>query len=240
MASWAATKCPPTRGARFCRSTLLTGAVILAAVSFAGNPAEAATAPSPEPGQVVTATSSANQQNKLFYQRRDHSLVVVNGTGATWGAPAGLGGKLTSGPGAIVIGSEFAVTSVFARGANSAIWYRQYSDGRGTWTPWATLGGGTTGAPARAASNLEPLPRWRCGSVGLTGRCGGAGTPKMFRERPGAPGRGWAAGCCRTRPERSLQPALARSVRVSLPLEPTPRSGSGTPPPGDGWEADRQ
>ena len=154
MASWATTKYPVARGARWYRSTLLTGAVIVAAVSFTGNAAEAATAPSPEPGQVVTATSSANQQNKLFYQRRDHSLVVVSGTGSTWGAPAGLGGKLTSGPGAIVIGSEFAVTSVFVRGGNSAIWYRQYSDGRGVWTPWATLGGRTTGAPA--ASCVEP------------------------------------------------------------------------------------
>ena len=55
---------------------------------------------------------------------------------------------LTSGPAAITIGSEFAVTWAFARGADNAVWYRTFSDGRGTWGPWTSLGGRALGAPA--------------------------------------------------------------------------------------------
>jgi hypothetical protein len=110
--------------------------------------------PAPAPGFVPgisTAASGAIQdQIHAFYQQANHNLVTVSRTAATgWGTPLNLGGVLTSGAAAITIGSgtEFADTWVFARGSDQAVWYRNFSDGRGTWGPWTSLGGRAIGAP---------------------------------------------------------------------------------------------
>ncbi len=140
------------------RTGLRVGVALIGAAVMVGgvlaSSASAATVPQPAAGFVPgmsTAVSGAIQdQIHAFYQQADHSLTTVGRTATTgWGTPENLGGVLTSGPAAITIGSgtEFADTWVFARGSDQAVWYRSFSDARGTWGPWTSLGGRTIGAP---------------------------------------------------------------------------------------------
>jgi uncharacterized protein YkwD len=110
--------------------------------------APAATSPQPAPGQVPGVGTTAFGHIKVFYQQANHRLTLLDGTASGWGAPLDLGGVLTSGPAAITIGSQSAATWAFVRGTNNAVWYRMFSDARGTWGPWTSLGGGALGAPA--------------------------------------------------------------------------------------------
>ena len=132
---------------------VLVGAAILAGGVLA-SPASAATVPQPTAGFVpgVSTLASATEDSiRIFYRQLNHSLIMVFGPAASeWGRPQNLGGVLTSGPTAITIKGpveEFANTWVFARGSDQAVWYRQFSDARGTWGPWTSLGGRTIGAP---------------------------------------------------------------------------------------------
>jgi hypothetical protein len=96
----------------------------------------------------------------LAYTVTNHSLEFATRGPDGTEALGTLGGVLTSGPAAITIGSEFANTWVFGRGTNRAVWYRQFSDGRGTWGKWASLGGRALGAATATAvggSTARPI-----------------------------------------------------------------------------------
>jgi len=147
-----------SRGIRAARRTGLRGGVALAgAAILAGvlaSPASAATLPQPAPGFVPgasTLTTAAEDSIRIFYQQVNHSLTTVYGPAASeWGRPQNLGGVLTSGASAITIKGpveEFSNTWVFVRGTDQAVWYREFSDARGTWGPWTSLGGRAIGAP---------------------------------------------------------------------------------------------
>ena len=132
---------------------MLAGAAVLAGGMLATS-ASAATVPRPAagfvPGMSTAASGAIQDQIHAFYQQVNHSLTTLGRTATTgWGTPQNLGGVLTSGPAAITIGSgiEFADTWVFARGSDRAVWYRRFSDARGTWGPWTSLGGRAIGDP---------------------------------------------------------------------------------------------
>ena len=131
---------------------VLVGAAIL--IGVLASTASAATVPRPAPGLVPgasTLATSGEDSIRIFYQQVNHSLTTVSGPAASeWGGPQNLGGVLTSGPAAITIKGaveEFANTWVFTRGTDQAVWHREFSDARGTWAPWASLGGRAIGAP---------------------------------------------------------------------------------------------
>jgi hypothetical protein len=79
---------------------------------------------------------------------RDRRQGVTQKTlsGGGW-STANLGGAVITGVAPITIGSEFASTWIFAAGGNTAVYYRQFSDGTGAWGPWRSLGGSTYGTP---------------------------------------------------------------------------------------------
>jgi len=140
------------------RAIMRGGAVLAGAAILAGGvlatPASAATDPQPAAGLVpgVSTLASAGQDSiRVFYQQADPRLTTVYGPAASeWGGPQNLGGVLTSGASAITIKGpveEFASTWVFVRGTDQAVWYRAFSDARGTWGPWTPLGGKVIGAP---------------------------------------------------------------------------------------------
>jgi hypothetical protein len=131
-------------------TVLLVAGGLVAALTVAGvMPAAAATAPKPAPGLGVGAASIASNGTpaadvNVFYQRVDHGLTLKSAAGTT-----NLGGFLTSAPGAYAKApTEFIDESVFARGGDNAVWYRNFSDGLGEWLPWASLGGVAAGAPS--------------------------------------------------------------------------------------------
>jgi hypothetical protein len=153
MFSWVSREVRAAKRVGLRGGAVLVGAAVLTGGVLA-SPASAATVPQPAAGFVPgmsTAVSGAIQdQIHAFYQQVNHSLITVGRTAtAGWGTPQSLGGALTSGPAAITIGSatEFADTWVFARGTNGSVWFRRFSDARGTWGPWTSLGGRAIGAP---------------------------------------------------------------------------------------------
>jgi hypothetical protein len=134
-------------------SAVLAGAAILAGGVLA-TPVSGTTDPQPTAGLVpgVSTLATAGQDSiRIFYQQASHSLATIYGPAASeWGQPQNLGGVLTSGASAITIKGpveEFASTSVFVRGTDQAVWYRAFSDARGTWGPWTSLGGRAIGTP---------------------------------------------------------------------------------------------
>jgi hypothetical protein len=55
---------------------------------------------------------------------------------------------LTSGVSAVATNAgEFVDETAYARGADGAVWSRTFSDGRGEWLPWVSLGGLALGVP---------------------------------------------------------------------------------------------
>ena len=125
------------------------GLMLAALVAGPASAAPAATLPRPAPGQVAGVSTTAFGNINIFYAAATHSLVLKGplSPGSSGAGGLSLGGKLTSGPAAITIGTEFDRTFVFVRGTDNAVWYRAFS-ARGTWTAWATLGGRALGAPA--------------------------------------------------------------------------------------------
>ncbi len=142
----------------------LRGGVLLAGAMLAGGlaagAASAATMPQPAAGLVPGAATTASEMVRVFYQQARHSLTLVPGSATVWGAPQNLGGALTSGTSAITVtsGIEFADTWVFARGQDNAVWFRQFSDGRGTWGPWTSMQGRALGTPAATCVGAERMP----------------------------------------------------------------------------------
>jgi hypothetical protein len=127
---------------------VMATAVVAATLALAA-PA-AATTPRPTPHLTVAAASvgapgGAFPNVDVFYRRGDGRLVQR----PELGSAVDLGGVITSAPAALSHAIfEFYGESVYARGADGAVWTRGYSDGRGEWGSWASLGGRVTGAPA--------------------------------------------------------------------------------------------
>ena len=110
----------------------------------------------PQPQDVVLSgisdaalSTTASGGLDTFYASGTDSLVHKTEGGR---AVEDLGGSLRSGPAAITIGSEFAGTWAFGVGGDQAVWYRQFSDGRGTWGPWTSAGGASFDPPAVSCS----------------------------------------------------------------------------------------
>ena len=126
----------------------LTTALIAAAAVALAAPA-AATTPKPAPGFAPGAASVGSSGGSfpavdVFYRRADGRLVQRPDLGAA----VDLGGAITSAPAALSVAVlEFYAESVYARGTDGAVWSRGFSDGRGDWGPWVSLGGRATGAP---------------------------------------------------------------------------------------------
>jgi hypothetical protein len=112
----------------------------------------AAAAPQPQVllGDIPDAALSTTAFGGLdvFHAAPDNTLVHRTADGTA----ENLGGALITGPAAITIGSEFASTWASAVGTDEALWYRQFSDGRGTWGPWTSAGGRSFEAPAVSCS----------------------------------------------------------------------------------------
>lgn len=107
----------------------------------------------PAPGIAVSAAVNGTHAPRLFY---------VSPAGQVWmrdlanpdGSPVNLGGRLLGGPAAVWVppGNLFAdgAYAVFGRGTDSALWWK-YQTASG-WSPWASLGGRLTSAPAATAT----------------------------------------------------------------------------------------
>jgi len=126
-------------------ATLLAAAALLATV-LTGT--AQATTPPPDPGTTPGVSTTAFGGISAFYKAATGQLIHRRGTATAWDAAENLGGRLTGGPTAITIGSEFAGTWVFVTGTDNRVWYRQFSDGKGEWSDWSTLGGWGAGNPA--------------------------------------------------------------------------------------------
>jgi hypothetical protein len=143
MLSSALTKVLPGRRAGVALAGTVFAATGLMLASLVAGSASAATTPQPAAGQVAGVSTTAFANINVFYEAANHTLILKSsGPGGT-----SLGGRLTSGPAAITIGTEFDRTFAFARGTDNAIWYRLFG-AQGIWTPWASLGGRALGAPA--------------------------------------------------------------------------------------------
>jgi hypothetical protein len=129
-------------------SRTLVPALLGAALVTLPLAAPAAAAPQPHVllGDISDAALSTTAFGGLdtFYASTGNTLVHK----AEGSAAEDLGGALHEGPAAITIGSEFASTWAFAVGTDDAVWFRQFSDGRGTWGPWTPAGGRSFWPPA--------------------------------------------------------------------------------------------
>ena len=172
-------------------SRAAAGFIALAALLGGGAlPSQAATTPTPAPGEVPGVASrgggAVTPAVDVFYRRADGRLALVEGSATGWGSKVDLGGRITSGPAAIIQQpTEFVSESVYARGADGAVWGRVFSDGLGEWLPWRSLGGRLTGAPSVTcigASSATPVlyvrgtddALWRRSLDGPWTRVGGA------------------------------------------------------------------
>jgi hypothetical protein len=140
------------------RSGVLAAAAVLLLAGPAAGVAAAATTPKPAPGAVPGAASVGGGATTpfldVFYRQVNHRLTLRSGSTVT-----DLGGRLTSGPSAISKSPiEFFEESVFVRGADNAIWFRDFSDGLGEWLPWRRLGGRSLGAPGTTCVGAATNP----------------------------------------------------------------------------------
>ena len=154
MSAWVSRTARAAKRAGVRGGVVLAGAAILVGGLLVGS-ASAVTFPRPAAGFVPGASTDlmSGDSIHIFYQQANHSLTTVLCQAASeCFGPQNLGGVLTSGPAAISIqgsgpSEEFANTWVFARGADNAVWYREYVGARGSWGPWTSLGGRAVGAP---------------------------------------------------------------------------------------------
>jgi len=173
----------------------ITAGVILGTVLFlmSGMSGVArATTPSPTPATVPGLSTTFYGGISIFYASQAGQLIHRPGTTSGYGSAENLGGRLTSGPAAITIGSEFADTWAFVRGRDNGVWYRVFSDGKGEWSAWSSAGGRTFGAPGTTCVGdftAQPIvyvrgtdnALWRRAPNGTWRRLGG-----LFSTDPGA------------------------------------------------------
>ncbi len=103
---------------------------------------------------VQVNASHATPTAYLFMRGPDGALWSnwTNETSGPWGAWFSLGGYLASAPGAGVNGNGQA--TVFVRGGDNALWYRQTTSPASiTFNDWAMLGGAMNGPPRVAEIN---------------------------------------------------------------------------------------
>lgn len=116
------------------------------------------TAWAPLGGVLTESPAAAAFDNRLYAIVRgtgDRLYVTSSADGASWDGWLDLGGVLAASPGAAVFGGRLYV---FAAGVDPVkpnvhpLFVISSADGT-TWTPWASLGGDLTSAPAAAANN---------------------------------------------------------------------------------------
>jgi hypothetical protein len=100
-------------------------------------------APAPAGGRLVSAPAPMFPGGSVlvFGQGTDNRLWVNSCplTGGSCGSWLSLGGVITSGPAAVFRGPGAADFSVYARGADGAVWARDH--GGSGWGPWHSIGG---------------------------------------------------------------------------------------------------
>jgi hypothetical protein len=140
-----------------CRSAELAAAAVLLMLPLAGS--AAANTPAPAPGSTAGASTTADDGLNLFYQRAaDRGVTHKSLVGGVW-RTYDLGGYITSGVGALTVGSEIASTWVYAAGGNGLVYSRRYSEATGTWGPWTSLGLATLSTPtASCLGDFTSLP----------------------------------------------------------------------------------
>src|SRR3954468_2128479 len=100
---------------------LLAVALALGFLALGPAPSALATTPKPAPQSAPAVSGSRYGAFDVFYRSVGDRLMQRSYTEG-WEPAQDLGGVLRSGPGAITIGGEFAITSVFARGADDGVW----------------------------------------------------------------------------------------------------------------------
>jgi hypothetical protein len=95
-------------------------------------------------GQLASGTGPAvcaQNANSIdvFVQGTDHVLYYTYWDGTKWSAWKSLGGSLTSSPAAT--STSAGVIDVFARGTSGSLYEKTSTNGGGSWSNWAPLGG---------------------------------------------------------------------------------------------------
>ena len=103
-------------------------------------------------GGILTSAPAVSARGPdaldVFVRGIDNALWYRSWNGAGWSGWRSLGGVLTSAPAATVAGVDTNVVHVFARGQDSGLWRRSFSESSGQWAAWQPLGGILTSAPA--------------------------------------------------------------------------------------------
>ena len=104
-----------------------------------------------EGGAPAACFSGIANTLDLFSKGADNYLYWKHSatSGATWGASQSLGGVLTSSPAAT--SRNPGGMTVFARGSDGAIWYRDYVGG--SWGNWVSIGGQTPAGTGPAVTS---------------------------------------------------------------------------------------
>ena len=124
--------------------------------------------PVPYGGSLVSAPAAiwTGSAEIVFGQGTDNQLWYSQ-AGNVFGAPwHPLGGKLTSGPGAVSLGG--GAYAVFVRGLDGAIWQRVYNGA--AWGPWQSLGGRVLPGTGPTAAYLTGTGHLYVGMIGTNGQ----------------------------------------------------------------------
>jgi hypothetical protein len=122
----------------------------------------------------VVSTGPANMT--VLVRGQDNALWSRAWNGTTWGGWSGLGGLLTSGPGAVAPGSN--EIDVFVRGSDGSSWARTFNGS--TWGGWFPLGGGLAGSPdaaSPASGQIDLLANGNDGALWHKTRSAGTWSP---------------------------------------------------------------
>ena len=123
------------------------------------------TSPLPVPygGRLVSAPAAiwTGSAEIVFGQGTDNQL-WYSGVGNVYGVWHALGGKLTSGPGAVSLGG--GAYAVFVRGIDGAVWQRVYNGA--AWGPWQSLGGRVLAGTGPTAAYLTGNAHLYVGMIG--------------------------------------------------------------------------
>jgi len=126
--------------ARITRTCAMFG-VVAALMPLGALPAVAAPAPiGPEWDRVAVSTTPTRFLD-MYYTSADAELWHLQDRGSGWYGWEDLGGRLTSSPAAVTIGSTPGHSWVFVVGTDRAVWYRERSGDGSLWGPWRSAGG---------------------------------------------------------------------------------------------------
>jgi hypothetical protein len=138
-------------GRKSCKTWLSRACVVLGAAAAlvmpGALPAAAAPAPVGPQWPRVAVSTTPTRFLDMYYRGAEGELWHLQDRGSGWYGWENLGGRLTSSPAAVTIGSTPGHSWVFVVGTDQAIWYRERSGDGALWGPWRSAGG-------RSASNV--------------------------------------------------------------------------------------